>query len=145
MTHPEDYVLMVEDNADDVTLTLLSFKRNNFDYKIVVVRDGKEALDFLFGADQQKQWVTGQWPALILLDLNLPKVSGFEVLKRLRNDPQLSQVPVVILTSSNLDNDKIEAHRLGANLYIRKPINYDDFNNVANQIKIFLPAHIPSV
>ncbi len=145
MTDQEDYVLMVEDNADDVTLTLRSFRKNSFPYKIVVVRDGAEALNHLFGTEQQGQREKGKVPTLILLDLNLPKVLGLEVLRRLRADPLLKNVPAVILTSSNEEKDRAEAQSLGADLYIRKPIDFNDFDDVAQQIKDFLSIRAPAI
>ena len=145
MTDQEDYVLLVEDNADDVILTLRSFKKNSFPYKIVVVNDGAEALNHLFGDDPQSQREIAKVPKVILLDLNLPKVQGLEVLKRLRADPLLKNVPAVILTSSNEEKDRTEAENLGADLYIRKPINFNDFDDVAQQIKDLLSARAPGV
>ena len=145
MTDQEDYVLLVEDNADDVILTLRSFKKNSFPYKIVVVNDGAEALNHLFGDDPQSQREIAKVPKVILLDLNLPKVQGLEVLKRLRADPLLKNVPAVILTSSNEEKDRTEAENLGADLYIRKPINFNDFDDVAQQIKDLLSARTPGV
>jgi two-component system, response regulator len=143
MSDQEGYVLMVEDNADDVTLTLRSFEKNKFPYKIEVARDGAEALEHLLAADEQGK-PRHRPPALILLDIKLPKILGLEVLKRLRADPSLKNVPVIILTSSNEEKDRTESQRLGADLYIRKPINFNDFDAVAQQIKDFLSAHSPT-
>jgi len=138
MKHPEDFVLMVEDNADDVTLTLRSFDKSGFPYPIVVARDGAQALGHLFSADPQQSGARPRRPVLVLLDLNLPKVTGLAVLKRIREDLLLRDLPVIILSSSNEEKDRSEAGRLSADLYIRKPINFHDFAVVAQQIKDFL-------
>ena len=130
----DDYVLLVEDNPDDAELTLLSFKKNKYPHEMVVVRDGAEALDFLFGAGLYLGRDKNRLPRLILLDLNLPKVQGLEVLKRIRAVPFLKHIPMVILTSSNVEKDRTEANILGATLYIRKPINLNDFADVVRQI-----------
>jgi two-component system response regulator len=145
MSDSENYVLMVEDNADDVTLTLRSFEKNKFPCKVVVMRDGAQALKHLFGDDPSASPKRSARPALILLDLNLPKVHGFEVLKQLREDAVFKDVPVIILSSSNEERDRAQAQRLGANLYIRKPINFNDFNVVADQIAEFLATTLKSM
>ena len=129
----DPYVLMVEDNEDDVALTLRSLERNQFVYKIVVAHDGAEALKHLSENGRHL-------PVLILLDLNLPKVSGLEVLKQVRAATLLKNIPVLILSSSDGERDRAAALSLGANLYIRKPINFNDFDAVAEQIQNFLPA-----
>jgi len=119
-------ILLVEDNADDVELTLHALKRNNILNPIDVVRDGQEALDYLF--------LSGKYagaghatPALILLDLKLPKIDGLEVLKKLKADQKLKHVPVVVLTSSREEKDLIESYNLGVNSYIRKPVDFEQF------------------
>ena len=143
MNASRDYILMVEDNDDDVVLTLRSFEKNNFPYQVVVARDGAEALTHLLGIDGQGQRLHKN-PMMVLLDLNLPKVLGLEVLKALRTDPLLKGVPVVILSSSYEKKDRADAEQWGANLYIRKPINFRDLDEVARQIQDFLAAQIPS-
>ncbi len=129
------FVLHVEDNSDDVELTNVAFKESGFPYKIVVVTDGAKALDFLFAAGEFQHRDKRDTPTLVLLDLNLPKVHGLEVLSRLKADPLLEHVLVVILTSSNEEKDRKRAAQLGANLYIQKPVNFDDFVVVAGQIE----------
>jgi CheY-like chemotaxis protein len=144
MKEQENYVLMVEDNPDDVELTLRSFRKNSFPYQIVVVRDGAQALDYLFCRGAYGQRDKRQMPALILLDLNLPKVLGLEVLKQVRDDLLFKTVPAAILSSSIEPKDRIAAESLGADLYIRKPINYTDFDEVAQQITDFLSTRAVS-
>ncbi len=119
-------ILLVEDNPDDVELTIHALKKNNILNTISVVRDGQRALDYLFGTDQHddsKHTV----PGLILLDLKLPKVDGIEVLKRIKNDDNLRKTPVVVLTSSKEDRDIVDSYNLGVNSYIRKPVDFDKF------------------
>lgn len=135
MGRPDGFVLYVEDNPDDVDLTLISFKERKFPLPIKVVRDGAEALEFLFAKGKYAYRDFTETPVLILLDLNLPKVHGLEVLKRIRADKTLKPVVVVVLTSSNEDKDRIDAEVRGANLYIQKPTSYDDFGSVAAQIE----------
>ena len=121
------FILLVEDNPDDEALTLRALKKNNIANEVVVARDGAEALDFLFcqgaGATRNPQ----EKPAVILLDLKLPKIDGLEVLKRLRADERTRLFPVVILTSSKEEQDLINGYRLGANSYIRKPVDFNQF------------------
>lgn len=133
-----NYVLYVEDNPDDVLLTRLAFKEIRFPLEIVLARDGAEALDFLFGTGRSAGRDQSRTPAMVLLDLNLPKTHGLEVLRRLRADQRLRHVFVVILTSSNERRDKEEAEILGAGLYIRKPVDFDNFVEVARQIAGYL-------
>jgi two-component system, response regulator len=125
-------ILLVEDNPDDVDLTLLAFKKNNIKNEIMVVNDGAEALDFLFGKGKYVNRDLNNMPAVILLDLKLPKIDGFEVLRQIRAGNRTSLLPVVILTSSKEEQDIINSYRLGVNSYVRKPI---DFNQSAEAVR----------
>jgi two-component system response regulator len=123
-------ILLVEDNPDDEALTLRALKKNNILNKVAVAHDGAEALEFLFtaGADP---------PSLILLDLNLPKINGQEVLSRLRADERTQFIPVVVLTSSKLDEDIIASYRNGANGYVRKPVEFGKFATAVSTLGLF--------
>src|SRR5438477_13005457 len=114
-------VLLVEDNDDDVELTLRSFQKQNLPNKIVVARNGIEALDYLFSTGRYAGRAKEETPVLVLLDLKLPKMDGLEVLRRIRSEASTQAIPVVILTTSSEVQDKTESYRLGANSYIRKP------------------------
>ena len=116
-------ILLVEDNFDDVELTLLAFKKNNIMNEITVVNDGAEALDFIFGKGKYTGRDLNNMPAVILLDLKLPKVDGLEVLRKIRANNLTVLLPVVILTSSNEEQDIINSYRLRVNSYVRKPVN----------------------
>jgi two-component system, response regulator len=131
----EKIVLLVEDSQDDVDLTLHCFKKNNISNKIVVVRDGAEALDYLFGKAADSG--TDNVPMLILLDLKLPKVGGLEVLRRIRADPRTKRLPVVILTSSKEETDRAGGYDGGANSYICKPVDLDQFNEAIHQLGLY--------
>jgi two-component system response regulator len=126
-------ILMVEDNANDEMLALHAFQRNKIANKVYVVRDGAEALEFIFctGAYAERRIEN---PKLILLDLKLPLVDGIEVLRRIRNDPRTRTVPVVMLTSSSEERDIVETYTLGVNSYIVKPVDFDQFNEVAKHL-----------
>lgn len=119
-------ILLVEDNPDDVELALHALKRNNILNPIVVARDGQEALDYLFNEGKYAD-SKHENPALILLDLKLPKVDGIEVLRKIKASMPLKKVPVVILTSSKEEKDLVESYDLGVNSYIRKPVDFDQF------------------
>lgn len=123
----ERSILLVEDNPDDVELTLRAFKKNKIINPVVVARDGIEAMDYLFGVGSYAGRDTSVLPAVILLDLKLPKVGGLEVLKSIRGDERTKLIPVVILTSSKEEQDLINGYKLGANSYIRKPVDFDSF------------------
>lgn len=130
-------ILLVEDNPDDVELTLRAFKKNNIVNPIVIKHDGAEALEFLLGTTAGSALKTHQWPAIVLLDLKLPKMDGLEVLKRLRADPDTRLLPVIILTSSKHEKDVIDSYRLGANSYVRKPVSFDEFIEAVRQLGLY--------
>ena len=130
-------VLLVEDNPNDELLTMRALRRDGIANEIVVVRDGQEALDYLFGTGAYVGRDVAVLPQVMLLDLKLPKVSGLEVLKRLRDDERLKSLPVVILTSSAMDRDIIEGYRLGANSFVQKPVSADDFKEAVRTLGLF--------
>jgi two-component system, response regulator len=130
-------ILLVEDNPDDELLTLRALRKNNVLNKVVVARDGVEALDYLFGTDGYAGRDTGVMPQLILLDLKLPKIDGLEVLRRLREDERTRLLPVVILTSSREQQDMLDGYGLGANSYVRKPVNFEQFVQAIEQLKLY--------
>ena len=130
-------ILLIEDNPDDQLLTLRALKKNNVTDEVVVARDGVEALDYLFGTGAYTGRDTGAMPQLILLDLKLPKVDGLEVLRRLRADERTRLLPVVILTSSREQQDMLDAYGLGANSYVRKPVNFEQFVGAVEQLKLY--------
>ena len=130
-------ILLVEDNPDDVALTLRALKKNNIKNKVVVARDGVEALDYLFGAGSYSGRDTSLMPQLILLDLKLPKLDGLDVLRRVRADERTKVLPVVILTSSKEERDIVESYKLGVNSYIVKPVNFDQFTESVRQLGLY--------
>src|SRR5579864_5069723 len=129
-------ILLVEDNADDELLTLRALKKNNIKNEVVVARDGKQALDYLLG-DGDASPARGALPQVALLDLKLPKVDGLEVLRRLRADPRTKLLPVVILTSSNEERDRAKGYDLGANSYVRKPVDFGQFTEAVRQLGLY--------
>ena len=133
----ERYILLVEDNPDDEELTLLSLRKNNLAHDIVVVRDGVEAIEFLFGTGQYAQRDVSHVPTVILLDLKLPKLDGLGVLKRLRADERTRTLPVVVLTSSSQDADVIASYNLGANSYVRKPVEFGAFVEAVSSLGLY--------
>jgi two-component system response regulator len=133
----ERYILLVEDNPDDEELTLLSLRKNNLAHDIVVVRDGVEAIEFLFGTGQYAGRDISQTPTVILLDLKLPKLDGLGVLKRLRADDRTRSLPVVVLTSSSQDADVLASHNLGANSYVRKPVEFGAFVEAVSSLGLY--------
>jgi len=130
----EKIILLVEDNPDDVALTLRALKKNQILNKVIVARDGSEALDFLFGTENSPPI---DMPEVILLDINMPRMSGLEVLERIRADERTRYLPVVVLTTSDEDRDRIDSYSLGANSYISKPVEFEDFNKVVKQLGIY--------
>jgi len=127
-------ILLVEDNPNDVKLAKHAFKINNFINQLHVVRDGAEALEFIFCTDRYAQRKIVNGPKVVLLDLKLPKVDGIEVLRRIKADPRTCSLPVVIMTSSKEDRDIVESYQLGVNSYIVKPLDFDQFTEVVRQL-----------
>ncbi len=123
----KEIILLVEDNPDDVDLTLRALKKNNITNKVIVAKDGVEALDYLHGTGMYDGRDVKDLPVVILLDLKLPKIDGLEVLRRIRQDELTRLIPVVILTSSVEQKDVVEGYELGANSYIRKPVDFEQF------------------
>ena len=132
-----DVILLVEDNPDDVDLTLRALKRNNIMNEVVVAQDGVEALDYLFATGTHAGRDTSIMPQLVLLDLKLPKVDGLEVLRRVRADERTKLLPVVILTSSKEQQDLVESYSLGANSYVRKPVDFNQFVEAVRQLGLY--------
>ena len=133
----EKSILLVEDNPDDVELTLMALKESKILNKVDVTRDGVEALDYLFCTGSYAERKPCTLPELVLLDLKLPKVSGLEVLERLRSDPRTKLIPVVILTSSSEEEDVLKSYRLGANSYVRKPVEFHQFVEAVHQLGMY--------
>jgi two-component system, response regulator len=130
-------ILLVEDNPDDVALTMRALKKNNIANEVVVAKDGVEALDYLFGTGDYAGRDAGNIPAVVLLDLKLPRIDGMEVLECLRKDERTKLTPVVILTSSKEEQDLIRGYRLGANSYIRKPVDFIQFSEAVRQLGLY--------
>lgn len=129
-------ILLVEDNPDDEALALRAFTKLNITNKVVVARDGVEALDYLFGTGPHAT-TNPSLPALVLLDLKLPRVDGLEVLKQIRSNERTQILPVVILTSSREEQDIVQGYNLGANSYVRKPVDYNEFVQAVSQLGVF--------
>ncbi len=130
-------ILLVEDNPDDEALTLRALKKNNISNEVVVAHDGAEAVDFLFCTGAYAGRDPKDMPQVILLDLKLPKVDGIEVLRRIRSDPRTSLLPVVILTSSKEESDMVNGYKNGANSYIRKPVDFNQFVEAVHQLGLY--------
>ncbi|MBI2496634.1 MAG: response regulator [Opitutae bacterium] len=133
----EKCILLVEDNPDDVKLTLRAFKHANIVNRVVIVGDGAEALDYLAGTGARAGRDPAARPAVVLLDLKLPKIDGLEVLRRIRADPLTRRLPVVVLTSSKEEQDIVSSYDLGANSYIRKPVDFDRFIEAVRQLGLY--------
>lgn len=130
-------ILLVEDNPDDEMLAMRALKKSNIANEIVVARDGVEALDYLFGTGIYNDRDTSVMPQIVLLDLKLPKVDGLEVLRRIRADKRTKRLPVAILTSSKEERDVVSSYDLGANSYIRKPVDFDQFAESIRQLGMY--------
>jgi len=133
----EKTILLVEDNPDDELLTLRALRKNKILNDVTVVRDGAEALDYLFGAGQYAERDTRDMPQVVLLDLKLPKLDGLEVLRRLRADELTRRLPVVVLTSSDEEQDILASYDLGANSYVRKPVEFHEFIDALRQLGLY--------
>jgi len=135
--HTPVEILLVEDSPEDLELTLRSLRKANLTNNIEIARDGAEALDFIFGEGTHAGRDPTNLPKLILLDLKLPKVSGLEVLQRLKDDPRTQPIPVAVLTSSKEQQDVVESYRLGVNSYIVKPVNFESFAKAVQELGMY--------
>lgn len=133
----DDVILLVEDNPDDEALTLRALRTAHVRSEVVVARDGVEALDYLFGTGRYAGRDVSLVPRVVLLDLKLPRLDGLEVLRRVRSDERTRLLPVVILTSSTEDRDRVEGYRLGANSYVRKPVDFGQFAEAVRQLGLY--------
>jgi two-component system response regulator len=130
-------ILLVEDNASDEKLTVLAFKKCGVSNEVVVVRDGAAALDYIFATGQHAGRDAGLLPTIVLLDLKLPRIDGLEVLRRIRADERTRRLPVIVLTSSRQDEDVLQSYALGANAYVRKPVEFAAFVEAAKTLGLF--------
>jgi two-component system response regulator len=137
MDNQQVEILLVEDNPNDLELTLHAFRKNDVNIPIFVAHDGAEALEFLFSSGAFPERNIEDGPRLILLDLKLPKVDGLEVLRVIKKDPRTKMIPVVVLTSSHEDKDIVESYRLGANSYIVKPVDFDKFIETVRVLRMY--------
>lgn len=137
MRNTDKIILLVEDNPDDELLTLMAFKENNIVNEVVVARDGAEALEYLFGDGTDNPQELKRLPQVILLDLKLPKVDGLQVLQQIRSHPRTRLLPVVILTSSKEEVDIVKSYQLGANSYVRKPVDFEQFSEAIKQLGMY--------
>jgi CheY-like chemotaxis protein len=137
MTEHENVILLIEDNADDEKLALRALSKQRFGNPVVVVRDGAEALDWLFLCGVHARRDPALRPHVVMLDLNLPKISGLEVLRAMRADPRTQRLPVVILTSSKEDRDLVESYQLGANSYVCKPVEFGEFMEAVSTLGVY--------
>jgi two-component system, response regulator len=135
--HEDQVILLVEDNPDDEALTLRALKKNNITNKVVVARDGVEAIDYLFGTGKYQGRDPANVPQIVLLDLKLPKMDGFEVLRLLRADARTRLLPVIILTCSSEQRDLVQGYGLGANSFVRKPVDFDQFVDAVKQLGLY--------
>lgn len=137
MKRDHQAILLVEDNDDDAELTVMAFKAAHISNPVVRIEDGVEALDYLFARGEHAGRNVEELPAVVLLDLKLPRLGGLEVLNAIREDPRTKHLPVVILTSSTEDRDRIEAYDHRANSYVQKPVDYDAFVTAARQLGLY--------
>jgi CheY-like chemotaxis protein len=137
MIRKDQIILLVEDNADDVELTRRAFEKSNIVNRLVVVSDGQEALDYLFAEGAYADRDATTMPNVLLLDLNLPKVTGLQVLRRLRADARTRLLPVVVLTTSKEERDMIDSYNFGANSYVRKPVDFVQFAEAAQHLGLY--------
>lgn len=137
MNDQKKTILLVEDNKQDELLTIRALKKHHIHNDIVVARDGEEALDFLFSRGQFERRDPLDLPQLVLLDLKLPKVDGLEVLKEIRNHTQTQFLPVVVLTTSKEDSDILSSYKIGANAYVRKPVDFNEFSEAVKNLGLF--------
>lgn len=129
-------ILLVEDNPNDVELTLTALEEHNLANEVIVTRDGAEALDYLYRRGEFKMRGNGN-PAVVLLDIKMPKVDGLEVLRQMKSDPQLKTIPVVILTSSREEKDLVSSYHLGVNSYVVKPVNFQEFVDAVKELGVY--------
>ena len=137
MNETKATILLVEDNPDDVELTLRALKKNNISNEVAVVTDGAEAIEYLFAEGKYADRDPGDEPALVLLDLKLPKIDGLEVLRRIRADERTRLLPVVILTSSSEEGDIIQSYKNGCNSYVQKPVEFSQFSDAVRQLGLY--------
>jgi two-component system response regulator len=137
MTRHDETILLIEDNPDDIELAMRAFRKNNIANKFVIANDGVEALDYLLCQGAYTDRDIKNKPRLILLDLKLPKISGLQVLEKIRNEESTKFIPVVILTSSKEEQDLVNGYKFGANSYVRKPINFNDFVEAVRNIGLY--------
>jgi len=130
-------IILVEDNPADLEMTLDALKENNLANRVKVLKDGEDAINYIFRQGEHRECGICEHPALILLDLKLPKISGIEILRRIRAEEQTKMIPVVVLTSSRLDWDRIESYNLGVNSYIVKPVEFENFSKAVAQIGLY--------
>jgi two-component system response regulator len=130
-------ILLVEDNPDDEALTIRALKKNNIKNEVVIARDGAEALDYLFGRNAHEGRDVAALPQIVLLDLKLPRLDGLEVLRKIRSDPRTKRLPVVILTSSKEERDLLDGYELGANSYVRKPVDFTAFAEAVRHLGLY--------
>lgn len=137
MVYNEIEILLVEDNPTDAELTIRALKKENLTNNLVWVKDGAEALDFLFAKEEYAERSSEDLPKLVLLDLRMPKVDGLEVLQKIKSDERTKHIPVVILTSSKEDEDIVESYKLGVNSYVSKPVEFDEFTKAVSTLGLY--------
>ncbi|NYB26404.1 MAG: response regulator [Methanobacteriaceae archaeon] len=137
MEYDEIEILLVEDNPTDAELTIRALKKKNLANKLVWVKDGAEALDFLFATGDYAERSKEDLPKLVLLDLRMPKIDGLEVLQKIKSDERTKKIPVVVLTSSKEDEDIVESYKLGVNSYVSKPVEFDEFTKAVSTLGLY--------